>query len=365
MFLKNINNLNSIVNISEDLDNKELLINLNSKINNNELINSKYYITNSTGYLYLKQFSNNYINVGSNNYFENINDKNINNYDYLINKIIEYIPKNISDSSISQEKESTTMDDKQVKLLKTTYIIDNKELIDLINKVKNDLKKDSKSKEIISNINKKFLDKEISNEEEILDDDTYIKYSIYTDVFYRAKKLEIEVEEKSKSSSISYEVLKDSTLIKVIDEGKIIIKYYIKKINNKYVVEIKDSSNKKIGKIEFENADDRTSFNYQSLDDIYKTDITFVRNLTNIKKNKSYKSNMLLSINVTDVKTAEKYLILDLNLDSDVSNKCNISEDVSKALIKSSFSEEENNKLNNVIINIINKLFGGDLLEKS
>ena len=364
-YIKNLNNLSSVINISQNADKKELLVKANGNINNTPLFDTKYFVTNSTGYVYLKNFSEHYVNIGTNNYFENMSNTNMDNYDYLIKKIIEYSSNNMSDVKVTQEKENTMLDDKETSLFKTTYIIDNKELIDLYNSVQSDLKNDSRCKEILNNIDKNILKKKISNEKELLDKDTFIKYSVYTDTFYRGKKIELVLESKNFNETYSYEILDGSELIKIIDNNQVKLKYYIKNNNNKYIVEIKDGSNKELGRIEFENTEKKLSFNYQTLDENKKVDIDFSRNVDNIKANKSYKSHGLLTATVTDLKTTNKYLVLNVNIESDVTKGSNISEKTDGALIKSSFTSEENDKFSYAILSVIAKIIGGGALDQT
>lgn len=362
---KNFNNTNTEISFSQNLDNKKLLFKAKSNINNNELFDYKYLIEESTGYFYLKEFSDNYINVGSNNYFENIPDNSYENYKYLIEKTLDSIANNISKTHLSKENVNTTIDDKGVNLVKTTYVIDNKELIDLLNGVQKDLKSDQKAKEIITNINKDFFDKSISNDRTLLSKNEFIMYSVYTDKLYRVKKIELTAEENNKDNTISYEVLKDSYLVKIINEDVVDTKYYITQNNNKYNISIRDGSSKELGKVEFENTEKKKTFSYQMMDEDYKIDLNYNRNLNNIVNNKSYKSKGTLNLNVTDLKSTDKLLVLSIDMDSKYSNKSSISENTSKSLLKSSFSKEENDKLNNVIANILSKIIGSEMYEKA
>ena len=68
--ITNLSKTKNKITYIQDKTNKKLLMSLDSKYNNSDLINVKYLIENNTEYYYIKGFMDSYINNGTSNYFE-------------------------------------------------------------------------------------------------------------------------------------------------------------------------------------------------------------------------------------------------------------------------------------------------------
>lgn len=357
--ITNLGKTSNNIEITQDLEKQELLLKLDSKIDNKQLYFLKHLVTNSTSYYYIQGFKDYYINEGTNNYFENVTShrNNIDNINYVIEQAINSLINNINEDKLTSGYDNTFIDDQQKKLYKTTYLLDNKELLREIKSIKKDLKEDQKSNNILTSFNKNIFKQEPTK---VLDKDEFIKYSVYTDMLYNIEKIEITHEKDNKSNTISYEVLKDNnTLIKIIDNEKLLYKLYINDDHNKYMVDIKDKMNKNIGKLEFDNTEKRTNINLTSVGEKQKVDLTFDRQLSNIEENKKYTSKIKLTLNITDIKTLEKYLVLNASLNSKITNKMDIEEKTNNAIIYETLTEEEKNRIDDIYQDIKTKLING------
>ncbi|MBQ6477113.1 MAG: hypothetical protein IJI43_01570 [Bacilli bacterium] len=329
--------------LSQNINEKKLLLKVADKPSN---INARYLIENSTGYYYIQGFKNTYINTGTNNYFENITSNDmLSEYRYLLDKTVESLVKCIDKDKVSQEKAETYIDNDSKKLTKTMYTIDNKESIDLINNLLKELREDEQSKKILLNISKELFEKEVPEETIILDKDDTITYSVYTDILYNIKKIELVMG----NNTISYEILKDSDLIRVISNNNSVTKFYITRNSNKYNIVVKDGKDKQLGTMTIENTETKNIISINFSDANQKIDLSFNRDLTNIVSHKSYDSKIGISLTITDLKTTEKSFIANIDITSKVVNASDIKEDTSTAILSSSLTEIDNNKLKTIL----------------
>lgn len=83
--INNLSKLDTNITITQNKEAKQLFASLSSSLNNEELINVKYLIKNNTGYYFIKDFLSTYINHGSNNYFESLDESTTNseNIEYI------------------------------------------------------------------------------------------------------------------------------------------------------------------------------------------------------------------------------------------------------------------------------------------
>ena len=97
--INNFNDLDTSFKISQNDKEGVSLLDITSKTKNKDIITSKYYINNSTEYLFVNGIVKNYVNEGSSNYFEMLDEDNTikTNIDYLYDFIFESIKKNIKD----------------------------------------------------------------------------------------------------------------------------------------------------------------------------------------------------------------------------------------------------------------------------
>ena len=55
-----------------------------------------------------------------------------------------------------------------------------------------------------------------------------------------------------------------------------------------------------------------------------------------------------LTLNITDIKTLEKYLVLNASLNSKITNKMDIEEKTNNAIIYETLTEEEKNRIDDI-----------------
>ena len=125
--LTNIANTKNTVVIKQDKTNKKAFLSLNSMYNNENLLSAKYLIENSTEYYYVNGFLNTYVNNGSSNYFEAINDQTTNqdNIVYLYEFISNSLKENLKEEYFVKETATTKIFDQEKDMTKVILKIDN------------------------------------------------------------------------------------------------------------------------------------------------------------------------------------------------------------------------------------------------
>ena len=351
-----LNEADNSLNISLSKDNKSLLIDLKTTKNNNNLINYQNYIKNSTNYIKINEISDKYINLGNNTYFENLSseDSSLSNLDYILNKVIEYIPISLSKDNITSKNVRELLNKKEKNLYKVSYLVDNHELVKLLNNLKSNLKKDKKSYNILTNYDKNYFNKKIKESDKILSKDEKITINIYTDIMYNIVKYEFEYKNDMKSKIYSLDIDDNNILLTTIEDHKVNNYFNIKKTNNKYIVEVEDSNNKNVGNIEFENNKVGTNLIASFSNSNYKYDLNLDRKITD--NNNGYNSVLNINYIRTNINTTEKDYIFRLDSNTVVEKDYKDDIDIKDSILKDSLSKDKKEIIDNYKDYITNKL---------
>lgn len=349
LFNTNITNSTNKLTYIHSLKDKKLFINFNSNINEQNIINYKYLIENSTKYRYLNNFKEDYINYGNANYFETVSedDSNLKNYDYITNKFIDYFTNNLDKDKFNIEKVTTYIDNDRETLNKISYYFNNKELTTVLNKVKKDLKKDEDTNTLLNNLNPNILDENI--QKDILKKKESITMSIYSDMFYKIKKIELTYQNENYEKIYSIVPKEDKVIILVVENTKLLRKYTITNNDKKYNISIENSKGTNEGTFEFINNEKETSLIGSTQSDNLKYDVTLDRKISNIKANKSYTSTITFSYQKTNTETTEKEKNIYITINSNITNDHKINEEVINTVLLSSLNEDEKNRMDNII----------------
>ena len=353
--LKNLSKSKTTLHLEKDLDNKQLFFNITNSVNNNKL-DYRFLIMNSTSYYKTGNITESYINKGTNNYFESINESsnNIDNVSYLYDFITSKIPTYIEEKDIVKESLKTTINDKEMDVNCLNIKVDN----DLINRIRlklfDDLKNDSKAKSIIEGYDNDYFKKKLKNKK-ILADDEGILVKIYTStVLSSVKKIEIEYSENTTKRIISYEI-KDS------NNKTIIIRENDKKVNeieitnkdNELHIKVFDGKDNNIGTISYMNDNSGIKFNADINDDTNKYLASYQIKKENVKKT-SYERQDTLTFKYMQDKTTRIDLKIEAN--SKITNKSEIKENLDNTILEKKLSEEQSKKIDNYFNNYFEEL---------
>ena len=356
--LTNINNTQNNLIFAQDKENKKMLLDWNSTLNNQELISTKYLIENSTEYYYVKGFLDTYVNNGTSNYFESLEDNTTTpeNLIYLYDFIIASLKENIPEEYFEKHQEQTTFDGKDVKLTKSSIKLDNERLKTIASAILKDLKQDSKANKILMSINEDFKSAKIKDSARLLDENHSITLNIYTSNFtYQIKKYEFIYSKNTEETKITYEVNKTDSNAYIIKNSRALYKLKINKSNNKYKIIVEDAtSGKELGEITSSKSSKKTTIIASVKDKDNEISINYDLKLSNIKAKKSYTSDA--SLNIKIVSNNIKILNGTIRANNIIENKVAISEDVSTSILASSITKEQQVLLQQRLSNITTQL---------
>lgn len=356
--LQNLSNTKVKINMAQDKENKKLLLNYNATLNNQELISGKNLIQNATQYYYVNGVSNNYINNGTSNYFESLNQDTTSkeNYMYIEAIIVKSLKENLKEEYFIKSQEKTTINDKEEKVTKVSLKLDDKRIRTIAKAILKDLKSDEKANKILTDLNEDFSKAKIKDDTEILGTGNYITLNIYTDnIMYQPKKYELIYTEKEKEDKIVYELGQEKDTAYIIEEEKIMYILEIVKKENKYKVNVLESPSKEeIGKLELDISDKRTTLSLSMKEETTKVELNYDLKLQNVKPNKSYNSTIVIELKV--VSDQMNIVNTKINAENSMKKGAEINEDVSNSILANSMTEEEKQLLENKQMNVIMQL---------
>ena len=356
--LKNLNDTNTKVTIKQNTKDKKAFFELISNIKEENLINTKYLVDNSTEYYFVEGFLNTYVNNGSCNYFESFEatDNNLKeNIEYLYSFILESLKNNLKDEYFEKSVTETNILEEKQQVNLTTLKINDKVYKEILKSVLNDLKNDEKANKIISSSYEDFSKVKVKDSKTYIKENESYTINIYTTKFLnKLVKAEVVYLSGSAKQSISYEGSDTEGNIYFIDNGKVDYIIDCKFDSNKYEFKIKDSANKEYGtlKLEFNSKSKIISLNVN--DDKTKIDLAYVSKYVGAKTKSKYTKENKLTFKVFEG-TLSKFNG-DITITTKASNKADIKEDVTSAVLKSSITEEQQNILNTKILTVLERL---------
>lgn len=356
--LKNLNDTNTKVTIKQNTKDKKAFFELISNIKEENLINTKYLVDNSTEYYFVEGFLNTYVNNGSCNYFESFEatDNNLKeNIEYLYSFILESLKNNLKDEYFEKSITETNVLEKKQQVNLIVLKINDKVYKEILKSVLNDLKNDEKANKIISSSYEDFSKVKVKDSKTYIEENESYTINIYTTKFLnKLVKAEVVYLSGSAKQTISYEGSDSEGNIYFIDNGKVDYIIDCKFDNNKYEFKIKDSANKEYGtlKLEFNSKSKIISLNVN--DNKTKIDLAYVSKYVGAKTKSKYTKENKLTFKVFEG-TLSKFNG-DITITTKASNKADIKEDVTSAVLKSSITEEQQNTLNTKILTVLERL---------
>ena len=351
--IRNLNELNTNFVWMQDKDKKSLYMALSEKIKEEELLSTKFLIEDSTEYYFVNQILKNYINNGSCNYFESINEENTtkDNIIYLQQFMIESFIKNLKEEDFKTYEVTQMIGNEKKAVHQVSIRFTNTYIHHVLEEVLQDLKKDSRAHEILTNVYRDFDKLSINEEITFMDKkDAYI-LNIYTTKFlYKPLKYElIHIDNVLKESYVyenkNFYYIKNDTLM-----------YKMNMIQKKNLVllEIKDSLENEIGELRLEKEKNNLKIHYSFQNEETHHDFSYSSDYINVKPNKNYDNERKLSFKILKNKT--NILSGEIKLTTKVLNSAAILEDTSETTLSSKMTEEEKNKIRNLSTNIKQRL---------
>ena len=319
--LSNLSNTETQVTMTQDKQNKKLLINYDTKFSGEPLANVKYLVDNATEYYYIDGFTENYINNGNNGYFESLNSTTTTkeNAEYIIEKITEAASNNIKDEYLSETYEKDSK--------KITITLTEDDMVEFLNNIIDELKKDSKANQIMTGYDKNFSKAKVTKSD-VASLGT-VTINIYIDKFIgQIKKYEI----KSNDDAITY-YEGQNKVIEIRSKDELVTKLDITTNDDKIDIKITDGNNTNIGNLSI----NKTSTNYDVVANItteeFSANFGYNSQITNLKQGNSYDSSTTISLDIT----ANDAVLLNgtIEITSTTTNDTAINEDVSNSVLAS------------------------------
>lgn len=319
--LRNLSNTETQITMIQDQQNKKMLINYDTKLSGQPLANVKYLVDNATEYYYIDGLTQSYVNNGNNRYFESLNSTTTTkeNIEYIIEKITESAANNIKDEYLSESYE------KEYK--KITVTLTENDMVEFLNNILEELKKDSKANQILTGYDKDFSKAKVTKKD-VAGLGT-VTINIYIDkLIGQIKKYEVI---SDKDSITYYEG--ESKVIEIRNNDKLVTKLDITSKEDKTDIKITDENNKSIGSISIS----KTSTNYDIVANItteeFSANFGYNSQITNLKEGKSYDSSTTISLDIT----ANNSVLFNgtMEITSTTTNDTTINEDVSNSVLAS------------------------------
>lgn len=356
--IENLSKTKTNLKVVKDKEKERLFLELDSKLDTTPFLKAKYLIENATEYFFIENYTPEYVNNGNKTYFESQkNDVTTSdNLDYLTKIVLESVLDNLTDNDFKKSTVTMTINTKEDKYLKTTLILDQKRMLSLEKSVLKDLKEDSKANKILTGIFPDFKNKKITNDDNLLKEKEELTINIYTDKFgFSIKKYELIDNYNDKPTSIVYEPnTKEEGTFYLLEENKIISKIL-------YSTKEKETSFKLLSSTDEEKGS--LTFTYDAKN--YKVELNikaenklmtgvFSSTISNIKKSKNYDEKITISYKETS--SSEELINFASTIKSKTTSSTKIDEDLSKSILRSTLSSEEEAKLSNILTELTRKL---------
>ena len=356
-YIKNLSKTVNNIIVKQDKENKTSYIEVNSKLGSEELVNSKYLIKDSTEYYLIKGITDNYVNNGTHNYFEMLNEDNttIDNINYIHEFTIKSLRKNLLSEYFTKYKKEEMINSKKMDVNQISFKLTDKTAHEIINNVYADLKEDKKANKILTSIDKDFFKKKIKDSKVILDKNESYTFNIYTTKYLnKILKYEVIYLNKDNKKTYTYEGNDSKGTFYYIENDY--MKYRADFTDNGKNVDmsIKNSSEQEVGELKIDKHDNDIYYSFNLDDDDKKYDIVYSSKYRKFKANKSYENERKLSFKYAENKIS--ILNGNITLNSKVNSSVKIEEDLSSSALASTLSQEVKDKVDNKLDTVIERL---------
>lgn len=352
--IKNLSNTKTNIILKHSKKEKTGYIGINQKLNDEELINSKIYVANATKYYFVNGILKNYVNDGTCNYFESLNDSSIKeNIDYLYDFIVDSLKSNLKDSYFKTYDKSENINGNNKDVHQVLLEVDDKLIHDILNDILKDLKDDKKANDILTNIDPTFSKYELKTDKVFLNSNEKYTINVYTTkVLYKPLKYEIIHLNGDSKNIYSFEENGDNWDFFYIEDDKVKYKSSITFKNNNINAMIYNSTSEKVGELKLERDKNNIAFdfNFDDLDE--KVDIVYY------SKNEKKDNDVVIEkkISFKHILNKESKLSGNVLFNSKISKDVKIEEDVSNAVLEAKLTDEEKKKFNEKIDRVRERL---------
>lgn len=353
--INNFNKMNIDYEIIQNKKDKKLFLSVNEKNPKKNILNYKMLIENSTEYYFVGDVINNYINDGSNNYFEMFTEDRttLSNIDYMYDFLSQSLAKELGKEAEKYRK-TTTYNNKKEELNQVSVKLTNKTINKIISAIIEDIRNDNEANKIMNSIDSDFKNKKIK-EKDYLDKNESYTINVYCSKYLnKPLKYEIIYLNDKTSKVYSYEGNKDKGLFYYTENDDLKYSANYSATNKTIDVKVYDKYQKNKGSIKLNRDKNNVLFNVSLNLDNKNYDIIYSNKYKNYKENKSYEIESNLSLRILENNQVK--------LASETSNKTNVSkntdiqETTENSIFTSKLTEEQKNKFDSIYDNVKRRL---------
>ena len=343
--LNNLSKMDISYLMQHDKKNKKAFFELEEKIGEEEIFAGKYYIENSTQYFFVNSILSNYVNDGSNNYFESYTEDltTSDNLSYLFTFIRDSIKQNVSEDELKGYDVKTLIGDGNTSVYQVSYRITDKSYKSLLKNVLHDLKKDARASQILSLIYPDIKELKVNEKKKyLLKNESYIINLYVSKPLYKPLKYEVVYLKGDQKKIYTYEGDIDDGIFYYSLNNELKYRAIYHSTPKKLDVVLYNEYSKELGTIKGDKDKDNMMVTATLDLNPYKVDFTFVSKNKDFKKNSYYREDSL------KFKIMKKMVVQmqgEVEIHSNVSKTVKLSEDVSSSILRSSITEEEDGQL--------------------
>ena len=343
--IKNLSNSKNDIVLIQDKKKKKALFEVHSLLNEEKLLDYKFLIDNATEYYYVEDIMKKYINNGTNNYFEILDEENttIDNIDYLHEAIVKALKNSLKEEYFDKTRVNENINGSSTNVNRVSIRLDDKRMHLIINDVIDNLKQDERANKILTSTFKDFSKYKIKNSQTILGKKESYTLNIYTSKYLNnILKYELIHLDGDEKKTYTYEGTLEKGNLYYSEDSTIIYKMNITDNNKIFECKIYDSKDKEIGELKVEKNDNSIYYSFNFDDTKKKYDIIYSSKYSNFKENNSFNNEKKISFKY--IKNKVSILSGTVTMNSEVNKQTKIEEELSDVVLKSTLTEEETNK---------------------
>ena len=341
--IRNLDQLDTHFLLKQLAKNQSSYIELDAMLGEEELLKEKVYVENATEYYFINGIVKNYVNNGTCNYFETINEDNTSkdNLDYLY----QYFFKALKDSFQEEyfERYDLTMEKINGKDQNVTQFVMNiteKRIHQILSDVLKSFKEDEKANSILTNVYPNFSSFKIKDDLDLFEKEESYVLSIYTTrFFFRPLKYELVHMIGDDKESFRFEGNLDGGMAYYVHNDQVVYQFPCEIDDHSIHIKIEDAFEKVMGEFKVEVEGYNQTINYSFDSDTKNYDFIYSSKFINFKKNKTYENTKKMSFKFVEDKV--NHLSGDVVFNIKVENISKIDEDISMATLASRLSAEE------------------------
>lgn len=346
--LKNLSSMSTKYHFAQSKKDGRVLATIDEKIGEEEILSGKYLIDNSSLYYFVNGVVENYVNDGSNDYFESFVDESntLDNFSYLSSFIRDSIKKNILEDEIDAFDTETLIGNETMKVGEVSYQITDKSLKKLLKGILKDIKSDVRATQIISLFQPNIIEYKIDDNKKYLNSNESYTINIYTSKpFYQPLKVEVVYLKNDQKGIYSFEGDFKEGIFYYSLNNELKYRGTIQSDKDHMNITVTDEYGKDAGSIKIEKDEENLSVLVTLALDEDKYDYSYQVKYRDYQENQ-YTREDEVHFKVLQDKVTQ--LQGDLVFHTDVMKDAKIDEDLSSSVLRSTLKDEEKEQLDHL-----------------